>query len=979
MRAAKVLGLTGLLLTLPSPPSTAQLTTLETEAIRVIYLEPVQSGLGPYAARALENSLATHRRIFGYEPWEKVTLLLRDLRDVGGAGATPVPRDLIFVDIAPKSFAYETYPANERVNTYMNHEMVHLVATDMAAKRDRIFRKCFLGKVPETSDHPETILYGYLTHPRYDAPRWYQEGAAVFVETWMAGGIGRAQGSFDEMVFRAKVRDDSLIYDPLGLASEGTKTDFQLEANSYLYGTRFLTWLAYEHSPEKLVEWISRKDGSEAYYARQFRAVYGRSIKEAWDEWIAWERPFQQANLEAVRAYPVTPYRDLSPHALGDVSRAFLDQETGRIYAAFNYPGVVAHVGAIPLDGSPLERIREIKGPVGYTVASLAWDPEARRLYYTTDNAAYRDLVVLDPATGKSRVLLKDARIGDLALDHSDGALWGIRHFNGLATLVRIPRPYDQWEQVHTWPYGVIAYDLDVSPDGRLLSVSVGEINGRHALHVFETARLLQGEAQAVSQVDFGTTIPSNFVFSPDARFLYGSSYYTGVSNIFRYEIATEDLQAVSNTETGLFRPLPLGGDRLMVFRYTGEGFVPAEMEALPLEDVSAITFLGERLVDRHPVVTEWVAGSPASVDLASRVTSRRPYNSFAGIRLESAYPIIQGYKEVAALGYHLDFSDPLAVNRFGLTASYSPHEGLNETERPHLELTFERYNWRGFARLNAADFYDLFGPTKTGRKGTAFGGGYRKTLLLDQPRRLDLSVGAAAYNHLDRLPDYQNVEATFDELVTSNARLSFSNLRASLGAVDYEKGLSAEGILSLDVVNDEWLRGLVLNFDVGTPLPLKHSSLWLRTSVGGRSGDPDNPFANIFFGGFGNNYVDHGSVQRYRSFTSFPGVELNAVGGRNFAKAMVDWNLPPIIFRKVGTPGFYLTLARSSLFVGGIRTNLDEDLLRRELLDVGGQIDFRFTTLHRLEMTLSFGYAVAFESGEPDSDEIMISLKILR
>ncbi len=222
-------------------------------------------------------------------------------------------------------------------------------------------------------------------------------------------------------------------------------------------------------------------------------------------------------------------------------------------------------------------------------------------------------------------------------------------------------------------------------------------------------------------------------------------------------------------------------------------------------------------------------------------------------------------------------------------------------------------------------------------------------------------------------------MEATFDELVTSNARLSFSNLRASLGAVDYEKGLSAEGILSLDVVNDEWLRGLVLNFDVGTPLPLKHSSLWLRTSVGGRSGDPDNPFANIFFGGFGNNYVDHGSVQRYRSFTSFPGVELNAVGGRNFAKAMVDWNLPPIIFRKVGTPGFYLTLARSSLFVGGIRTNLDDDLLRRELLDVGGQIDFRFTTLHRLEMTLSFGYAVAFESGEPDSDEIMISLKILR
>ena len=31
------------------------------------------------------------------------------------------------------------------------------------------------------------------------------EGGAVFFETWMAGGLGRAQGGYDEMVWRAKV------------------------------------------------------------------------------------------------------------------------------------------------------------------------------------------------------------------------------------------------------------------------------------------------------------------------------------------------------------------------------------------------------------------------------------------------------------------------------------------------------------------------------------------------------------------------------------------------------------------------------------------------------------------------------------------------------------------------------------------------------------------------------------------------------
>ena len=102
---------------------------------------------------------------------------------------------------------------------------------------------------------------------------------------------------------------------------------------------------------------------------------------------------------------------------------------------------------------------------------------------------------------------------------------------------------------------------------------------------------LLKGDATPFAEFDFGSAVPDNFVFSPDGRYLYGSSYYTGASNIFRYEIATKKVEAVTNAETGFVRPIPLGNDELIVFRYTGEGFVPARIKATPLEDVSAITF----------------------------------------------------------------------------------------------------------------------------------------------------------------------------------------------------------------------------------------------------------------------------------------------------------------------------------------------------------------------------------------------------
>ena len=42
-----------------------------------------------------------------------------------------------------------------------------------------------------------------------------------------------------------------------------------------------MTWLARRYSPEKLVEWVSRRNGSRAYYTTQFRHVFGRSLEDA--------------------------------------------------------------------------------------------------------------------------------------------------------------------------------------------------------------------------------------------------------------------------------------------------------------------------------------------------------------------------------------------------------------------------------------------------------------------------------------------------------------------------------------------------------------------------------------------------------------------------------------------------------------------------------------------------------------------------
>jgi len=951
---------------------------IETANLRVIYSAPYLAHLAPYATRCLESSLAGQKDRFGYAPDGKVTVWLLDRSDYGRASATVIPWNRLIFDIAPKNLAFETFSAGERICTWANHELVHIATMDNPAREDLRFRRLFGGKVIPVADHPETMFYSYLTNPRFAAPAWYLEGAAVFMETWMAGGLGRAQGAYDEMVFRSMVRDGSHFYDPLGLVAEGTEIDFRVGANSYLYGTRFMSYLAYRYSPEMLIQWWNRVDGSRRKYSDQFQQVFGLSMERAWQEWIAWEHEFQQANLAAIRQYRTTSHIDVSSRALGSVSRAFEDPQTRTLYAAVHYPGVLPHIAAISLVDGSLTQLKEVKNPVHFRVTSLAFDQKSKTIFYTDDNSGFRDLMALDVRTGESRTLIERARIGDLVFNQVDRSLWGLRTANGRVMIVRLRPPYEKWTKVHTFPVGEVLYDIDISPDGKLLSTSFGQMNGDQTVRVMRIESLLSGKTKLVSSFNFGTAVPENFVFSADGRYLLGSSYYTGVSNIYRYEIATGRVEAVSNAETGFFRPLPLSDGSVLIFHYTGEGFVPATIRAEPLEDLSAVTFLGAQVAETHPVVKGWQVANPNSIDLATLTEHTGTYRSTENIGLESIYPIVEGYKDSIALGLNARLSDPIRLDRIKISASYSVDDGLPSDEKAHAMARWEhRFIWTELS-YNKADFYDLFGPTKVGRKGYSATLGYGKPLIFDLPRRMDFKTEISFYGDLDTLPDFQNVEAVYDKLLTADAELTYKDLRGSLGQVDDESGHEWGVYTHLYGANGEAFPGVFGKFDVGFALPLGHSSIWLRSAAGASAGDRSSPLVNAYFGGFGNNYVDSGEAKRYRDVLSLPGFEINEIPGRSFVKSMVEWNLPPIRFESIGTPDFYARWLRPAVFSTALVTDLDDGDLRRTVYNLGAQIDFDLRILQRLRMMLSIGYAAGFENGAVQSKEFMISLKIL-
>ena len=954
-----------------------ELKSRRTGNLELVYYDKAHEYLTYHLARSFENSLAFHRRLFGYTPSEPVVVLLQDFGDYGHGGTSTIPWNYISIGLEPFDYVYETMPSNERMNWLMHHELVHVVATDKGAGSDLRFRRLFGGKVAPDSENPMSMVYSWLTSPRWYSPRWYHEGIAVFLETWMAGGIGRALGGYDEMAFRTMVLENARFYDIVGLESEGTTIDFQVGQNSYLYGTRFVTFLAAEHGPEKVIRWFNRTEGSRRYFLAQFREVFGVPLEQEWRRWVEMERAWQAANLALIRAYDVTPEEIITPQVLGSVSRTFYDRERGLLYAAVNRPAKIAQIVSIDVKSGKITPLAEVGVPALYFVTSLAWDPKEHKLFFTSDNSrGWRDLNEVDLRTGRRRELLANARVGDLVVHPQDGAIWGMQHHNGISSLVRIPKPYTGWKTVMRLEYGRDLFDLDISPDGKTLIGSMIEVTGDQTLVALDVDKLLAGDSTFTRLHSFPNNSPQNFVFSPDGRYLYGTSYYTGVSNVFRYDFQTAKMEAMTNVERGLFRPIPTGEpDELIAYRYTAKGFSPVRVAAAVREDINAIRYLGQQVVERHPVVKEWNAGSPARVNLDEVTTGAGDYRMFPQLRRGSVYPVLEGYKDTVAAGVRMNFADPLGLNVVDITAAVSGGN-VDSDERYHLKVGYDRAPWSLRLAYNATDFYDLFGPTKVSRKGHSAGLTYHRFLVYDKPRTVDYTLSANYYGGLDTLPEYQNVAAPFSSYATVKGELSYKDLRRTIGAIEPERGRAARVAVSGSSVESDFFPRIHGAAEYGFILPIEHSSIWLRGAAGKSWGDRTNAFSNFFFGGFGNNWVDYRDERRYRESYSFPGLELNEAGGNDFAKAGVEWTLPPVRFESLGVPSFYANWARLALFSSLLATDVTRE--RQTVYDVGAQIDLSLVLFTNLDSTLSAGYAVAFSDGER-SNEVMISLKLLR
>ena len=206
--------------------------------------------------------------------------------------------------------------------------------------------------------------------------------------------------------------------------------------------------------------------------------------------------------------------------------------------------------------------------------------------------------------------------------------------------------------------------------------------------------------------------------------------------------------------------------------RFSSKGLTPVRFPYKEITDCESVEYLGQKAYENNPRLASLAhLGENTALPAFSEVyDSIKPYRHIKEMAFQGAYPDISGFTDATAwnnvtpvLGYHITFTDPLGFSSIDLSVGASPWSNNPWKNRFHAAVEYKLKAWNFHASWNKTDFYDLFGPTRTSRRGYNIGLSYEREYTMQPPFKWHWGASVNAYGDMDALPMYQNVSVGND------------------------------------------------------------------------------------------------------------------------------------------------------------------------------------------------------------------------
>lgn len=620
--------------------------TVRTPHFDVHYHAPLDR-LAQRAATAAEAALGVLTESTGFMSDERTHIVLSDLTDAANGSASVVPRPVIRIFAAAPDDLSTIGDYDDWLSTLVTHEEVHIL---------------HLGEVGGWPAVLNTI-FGTRFAPNAVQPRWFIEGLATYFESRHSSG-GRMRSSLFDMYLRMDALEHRLLR--LDQMSSGP-VRFPFGQIPYLYGSRFIGFIAAQYG-EGALRRIGRIYGRQSVpfgLQRAFRRVTGEGLDALYARFLDSLRRRYGAQRDAAMARGLQTGDPLTEHSVVARSPRYLPD--GRI---------VHYVS----DGHSRQQLRIVGGGELSRATGETWiapHPDGRHLVLSMpapvrDIYTLHDLFLLDTHTGQMRRLTRGmrAQAPDVSPDGTHVAFVTQRNGTSHLEIAQLADIAGTRRRIVVSPdYGQI-FTPRFSPDGNAIAFGRWRDGGYRDVAVLD---LDSGTTRLLTEDRAQDRDPA---WSRDGQSVYFCSDRTGISNIYRHDLATDAQHQITNVLGGAFQPdVSPDGKTLVYLDYRSHGFGLASLPLAGRVDLAAASY-----VDARPAPTTLPASPGYPVEVY------RPYRS---ILARSYWLQWQPGARGPELTVQLSGGDVLAFHNYAVSAG-----AVVQTGDPIARASYEYGRW---------------------------------------------------------------------------------------------------------------------------------------------------------------------------------------------------------------------------------------------------------------------------------------------
>lgn len=640
--------------------------TLTTRRFSIHYHQQ-EEALAQRLARIAEQVATEMEPRFGATR-QRVHVILVDQTDQSNGWATVIPYNLIEITTAPPRGQSAIGNTDDWMRLVFTHEYAHVVHLEKSGGLLGGLRHVF-GRIP-------------LFYPNLFLPAWQIEGIATFEESAQTGQ-GRVRASdFRMMLDRAAAAGR---YAPLDRANGGV-IDWPSGHVPYLYGGFFHQCLADRYGREshaRLAEATARR--LPFLGSRAFREVYGKSLRELWDE-------CRTATTTRAGAETERPMR-LTTHGFIVTSPAF--SRDGRLfYSVANphgFPALMEFRGGASEPRAVTSRYR------GERLAAAGDRLLFDQLEVVSEIDVQSDIYSVAMDGGGLRRLTREARAADPDAAPDGTIVCTIQQADRrLLATFRAPADgsYAQPQPIVSEPSAEFTSPR-WSADGRAIVAERRRLGGPSEIVVVDAAT--KEVKPIVATPDARNVSP---MWLPDGSILFASTRASQPFTLYAVDVNGGRLRRLRGAGEGAHSPaLSPDGRRLVFVGYSADG---DDLYSIPFDTAAWDLLDPTSLASDAGAARTGGAGTPPAA--AATITPDGTYQPWATLTPRFWTPILEASDDDVLVGGATGGYDALGRHGYGVVAAWAFERG-----RPEWQIDYTYARWRPALFVSASDETDAF------------------------------------------------------------------------------------------------------------------------------------------------------------------------------------------------------------------------------------------------------------------------------